>query len=286
MARVTISIVSHGHRTMVEALLGDLARQTLAPALEVVLTLNVAEAPPRLSCWHGLSLRIIRNDTPRGFGANHNSALLGVETPWVIVMNPDIRIKDDTLLERLVGRKSQDRLGVITPRIENSHGQLEDAVRLNLDPISLLGRRVFQRTKLAGPALPDGRFRWIAGMFMALPSTAWKSVNGFDERYFLYCEDYDLCARLATQGYSIVVDDKLSAIHDAQRSSHRSLKYLRWHVTSILKVWSRPHFWQIWALDLLCWWHRLSSRQPVKIKDSHSNSRESDHNNNSLETDL
>lgn len=250
MALVTISIVSHGHDEFVANLLHDLSRQTLADRVDVVLTLNIPEAFDP-SAFDRLRMRIIRNDRPKGFGANHNDALRTATTPWVLVMNPDIRLDDDALIETLIARHGKDRTGMVAPLIRNSLGELEDSIRRNLDPFSLLGRVAARRHVAVDPASDAGRFFWVAGMFMALPLPVWREVGGFDEGFFLYCEDYDLCARLIMRGYRIEFDQTIHAIHDAQRSSRKSTKYLRWHITSLFRVWTSAYFWRIWATDLL-----------------------------------
>ena len=51
----------------------------------------------------------------------------------------------------------------------------------------------------------------------------------------MYYEDVDICRRLDSAGLSIVVDSKLSVVHDARRASHRSFKHLRWHVVSMVR---------------------------------------------------
>jgi GT2 family glycosyltransferase len=248
MHRVTISIVSHGHGTLVSALLRDLSRQTIARELHVVLTLNVPEAPPEPAACGVLTVRIIGNPVQKGFSANHNAALAEAQTPWVIILNPDIRIADQRLIERLI--TNNPGAGVVAPVIRNSNGGREDSVRHNLDPFTLLGRKLWHRRALVDSAASDGRFRWVAGMFMALPLASWRRVGGFDERFFLYCEDYDLCARVAEAGGTIVVDESVEAVHDAQRASRRSMKFMRWHLASMLRVWASPTYWHIWASDL------------------------------------
>ena len=245
---MTVSVVSHGQGQLVANLLADLSRQTLAPALRVIVTHNVPEA--ELGDVQGLQIETRRNLAPLGFGANHNAALAGARSPWLVVLNPDIRIPDPTLLERLIYRHRDGHAGVVAPVIRNPAGEREDSVRHNLDPISLLGRHALRRARTIDPAQEDGRFRWVAGMFMAVPRSVWTAVGGFDDRFFLYCEDYDLCARVAAEGLRIEVDPELEAIHDARRSSHRSFTYLRWHLTSLMRVWSSRHFWRIWSADL------------------------------------
>jgi hypothetical protein len=85
---------------------------------------------------------------------------------------------------------------------------------------------------------------WIAGMFMLFPAAVFAKLGGFDEAYFLYYEDVDLCSRLRAQGREVLVSSGVSVIHDARRASHRNPKYLRWHLSSMLRFFLHHFFRQ------------------------------------------
>lgn len=250
MSFVTLSVVSHGHHKHVELLLRDLARQTISDRLLVILTLNVPEPEPDLASFAPLHLRIIRNSKPIGFGANHNAALRSADSPWVMIVNPDIRINDPSVISRLVERELTEGVGLVAPVIYNSYGVREDAVRGNLDPVSLFKRVVIGKRSVIDASFRSKYFTWFAGMFLALPLQAWRAVDGFDERFFLYCEDYDLCVRLDRQGYALETYEDLGVVHNAQRSSKVSRRYFRWHFTSLIQVWASLSFWRIWISDI------------------------------------
>ena len=76
---------------------------------------------------------------------------------------------------------------------------------------------------------------WVAGMFMLFRAPVFGELHGFDERYFLYYEDVDLCRRLRSRSYEVRLLPTISVVHDARRESHRSLRHMRWHLASILR---------------------------------------------------
>ena len=86
-------------------------------------------------------------------------------------------------------------------------------------------------------------------MFMVMESNVFSAIGGFDERFFLYCEDYDLCARLYRSGYSLMLDQSTHVVHDAQRASYRSMRHLTWHLGSLLRVWFSRLFWEVTLLS-------------------------------------
>ncbi|MEN9760301.1 MAG: hypothetical protein RI906_127, partial [Pseudomonadota bacterium] len=204
-----------------------------------------------VSMWPALQLLVIRNAQPRGFGTNHNVAFRHCRTSWYVILNPDLRLPEDLFPQLLSIAKALPKTGAVAPKIIDSDGFPEDSVRENLTPLSLMRRtlkRISGHRRLSGLDLNDAgdQFFWLAGMFLLFDSAAYRAVAGFDERFFLYCEDYDVCARLCRAGYQLRQVQTAQAIHEAQRDSQRSIKHLRWHVVSLLRVWTSSTFW--WTL--------------------------------------
>lgn len=102
-----------------------------------------------------------------------------------------------------------------------------------------------ERVDLSHPAGLTHGFYWLAGMFLAFPAAAFRRIGGFDERFFLYCEDYDICVRLVLDCRQLLKVPTARVIHAAQRDSHRSVRHLRWHLQSLAKVWASGAYWRL-----------------------------------------
>lgn len=239
---LTVSIVSHGHGSLITGLIADLAASP-APRPRVILTLNIAEDDLDLGDVAGLEITRIVNASPKGFGANHNTAFALSTSRWFAILNPDIRLPMPPFAPLIAAADTS--FALVAPRIVAPDGHDEDAVRTNLTPLSLAARHLRGKHSADG-----GAFRWLAGMFMLVRADAFAAVGGFDRRFFLYCEDFDLCARLVLAGYRLMLVRDVAVIHDARRDSRRSLRHLRWHVASLAKVWTSRTFaaltWRIW----------------------------------------
>ncbi|NWG88172.1 MAG: hypothetical protein HXY26_11815 [Hydrogenophilaceae bacterium] len=85
------------------------------------------------------------------------------------------------------------------------------------------------------PLQPD----WLAGMFLMADSESFRAIGGFDEGFHLYYEDVDLCARMRKAGKTLFLCPEAHVIHDARRSSRRELRYLRWHISSLVRYLSK-----------------------------------------------
>jgi len=232
---VTVSIVSHGQLELILPLLDQLSRLCAPSINKLVLTVNIPEPDLLAGLTWNFVLERIDNITPQGFGANHNAAFECCATPWFLVLNPDMRCDYDVILPLLAQAKPDS--GILTPRILEPGKTMPEPHRAIITPLEILTRK---RTWYTQPPVPN----WIPGLFMLFRSKAYAHVNGFDDRFFMYGEDFDICARTQLAGWNLQVAEDLVARHDAQRASHLSLKHLCWHVTSLLKVWRSDAFWK------------------------------------------
>jgi N-acetylglucosaminyl-diphospho-decaprenol L-rhamnosyltransferase len=232
---ITVSIVSHGQLELVRPLLDELDRFSRPMIGKVVLTLNIPEPDLLEGASWGFEIERIENAVPKGFGANHNQAFERCATPWFLVLNPDIRFDADVLAPLVA--QATPASGLLAPRILEPGKPTPEQHRAIITPLEIVSRR---RPGYVQPAEPA----WIPGLFMLFRSDGYRRIGGFDERFFMYGEDFDVCARLRLAGYSLQIAEELQARHDAQRASHRSKRHLYWHITSLLKVWSSAAFWR------------------------------------------
>lgn len=237
---LVLSVVSHAQRSLVLQLLGDLKLHVRTP-FRLILTENVPESPALQVDEYGFPIEIIRNAVPKGFGANHNCALSRAGNGWFCILNPDIRLTGDpfpALLSTAAGRK----VGIVAPQVTGPDLVPEDHARRFPSLFTLVAKALGARPhSVAAPGEPVHSPDWVAGMFMLIHCNFMRELGGFDERYFLYYEDVDLCARIRDRGLEVVVCNEASVIHAARRESHRNLRYAGWHLRSALRfLLSRP----------------------------------------------
>ncbi|MDH5666811.1 MAG: glycosyltransferase [Nitrospira sp.] len=247
---VVVSVVSHGQGELVRDLLTDIAARCKGN-IRVVLTINIPEELPFDSNANAFPIEVIRNERPKGFGANHNQAFRWVSGDYFCVVNPDIRLHDDPF-EVLIRCLQETRSSLAVPVVINQDGELEDSVRPFPTPVHIV-QKVFG-FKGAGQYAPSDRPLhpdWAAGMFMLFESAAFQELGGFDERFFLYYEDVDICARLRLSGREITLCSGAKVVHAARRESHRNLTYLQWHMASMLRFFCSPVFAQLASQGLL-----------------------------------
>lgn len=232
-----VSIVSHGHVEQTQVLMEQLTRHSAASIARIVITHNIPEPAlqPPANGWP-FEVQTIWNSTPRGFSANHNQAMKNASEPFVCVLNPDVQLlasSQDTgcptdPFASLLSTAASSGVGCAYPIQVDAQGQIQDSEREIPTPAALYRRRILHQ--------PQRRIDWVNAACIVLPLSAWQTIQGFDESYFMYCEDVDLCLRVRLAGWQLQ-RAQATIIHSGQRTSHRQWRHFVWHVCSLLKLW-------------------------------------------------
>ncbi|MGH9253119.1 MAG: glycosyltransferase family 2 protein [Vicinamibacterales bacterium] len=179
--------------------------------------------------------RLLRNDENLGFARGVNQGLAATSGALVLIMNPDCRLVPGALGALRVELERSPTCAIVGPRILDPDGALQGNARGDPDMLTgLFGRTallrrvlpmlaVSQRNVVSDVAERNGRSSvtvdWLSGACMLARRDALEGVRGFDERYFLYWEDADLCRRLRARGHEVKYVPGATAIHHAGQSS-------------------------------------------------------------------
>ena len=247
---ITVSLVSHNQGALIYNALLDL-QQYCANLIEVILTINVAENLPFDCGDFTFPILLIRNDEPKGFGANHNAAFSLRKGSYFCVMNPDVRLNRN-LFQIMMDRCNDYKTGVVAPLVVSTNGSVEKSARRFPTPLSIIAK-IFRRERSSDYSIENGCIyvEWVAGMCMLFPAITYEKIGGFDEKYYLYYEDVDICARLWLDKYKVIFCPKVSIIHEARHESHRNIKYLKWHLFSMMRFFSRMLYWRLTGRSLV-----------------------------------
>jgi N-acetylglucosaminyl-diphospho-decaprenol L-rhamnosyltransferase len=243
-SHLTMSVVSHGHSTLVLTLAKQLASTPLHRNIKLVITINSPQLDDELDA-NTLALTsltnvvLLKNSTPKGFGGNHNQAFQKCETEFFCRINPDIELTNDPFT-RLLSVLSVSGIGLTYPRQIDGRSIDLDFERELVRPASIAQRHLLRQRLHYNEDKP---IHWVSGAFMVFKSSAFRELGGFDERYFMYCEDVDICLRLQLAGYKLARADA-TVIHHTQRKTLKNLQHLAWHVRSLLRLWNSASYKQ------------------------------------------
>lgn len=241
---VSLSVVSHGQAALVNALLNDLRSYGSGIVLEVFLTVNIPEALPDSLANLPFPVKIIYNSHPLGFAENHNRALGQAAGAFFCIVNPDIHIGTD-IFPVLLNAAQNLKTGIVAPLVTDGAGKIENSARFFPTPLNIIckacgGCRGGDYAIGDTCVFPD----WVGGMFMLCRREVYQLTRGFDEKFFLYYEDVDLCARVWLLGLDVVLVPQASVVHDARRSSHKQWSYFLHHIRSMSRFFLSLTFWR------------------------------------------
>lgn len=184
-------------------------------------------------------LRILRNGSNLGFGAGCNRGAAQAHGDALLFLNPDCRIEPATIA-RMRALMCPDT-GVVGAAIVASDGTSEPASRRR-DPflrralMSMMGR---DEINVAADAADLQVVDIVSGAAMLLPRPAFDAVNGFDEAYFLHCEDMDLCRRVRDAGLRVACANSVRIVHAKGTSSRTRPFFVAFHKHSGMWRWFR-----------------------------------------------
>jgi N-acetylglucosaminyl-diphospho-decaprenol L-rhamnosyltransferase len=157
--------------------------------------------------------RLIALPTNIGFGSANNRAFAQSKTPYVAIVNPDIDFSISSLEKLLATADQFPTAAFVAPQLVNKDGQLDISYRF---PRYLAGGVSWKAKEQPADALTCVGF--ASGAFLLARRDALTALTGFDESFFLYYEDDDLCTRAFNAGMQIIVDPSAVVTHFSRGS--------------------------------------------------------------------
>lgn len=193
-----------------------------------------------------------------GFGHGHNIGIkkaFEANAEYHVVINPDTYWNDNVIEELEKYMNEHTDCGQVMPKILYPNGETQYLCKLLPSPINLLGRRFIpfkgvQEKLNRRFELRDSGYNKImevpalSGCFMFLRTEVLKKVGIFDERYFMYTEDFDLCRRIGEVSKTMFYP-YVSVYHEYEKGSYKNKKLLKFHIISAIKYFNK---WG-WAID-------------------------------------
>ncbi len=220
----------------------------------IVVDNNSEDSLGKFISWQYPEIKFIQNERNLGMGAGNNVGLRRAEGTYTVIMNPDTIVFPRTFRRLYEFMESDPEVGLVGPKqfypdktVQAScfrwYGLFTPVYRR-----TPLGRLKFARRDVARFLMQDfdhntaREVDWLLGSFLFCRSAALKIVGLFDERYFMYFEDADLCRRFWAKGWKVAYCPQAKIIHNHIRQSAEDPWYkilwnkaARHHIASWLK---------------------------------------------------
>jgi GT2 family glycosyltransferase len=173
-------------------------------------------------------VNVITSAANRGFAAGVNIGLRHFACRDVLLLNPDVRTERSAIDSLVRTLNERPRAGVVAPMLLYPDGGPQESARSFKSWSAVLARRTsWGQTKWGRRALDrhlisatePTEVDWVIGAAMLVRAAAVQEVGEMDERFFLYEEDLDWCARMWAGGWQVVYDPRVRMFHDYARAS-------------------------------------------------------------------
>ncbi len=200
---------------------------------------------------------LIKSCKNLGFGGGNNLGAKNAKGKYILIINPDVSVNEDSIQKMVDHMDKNPDIGVLGPRQVYPNGTLQDSCRRDMKFFDLILKRTFLgkipsfKKRISSYTMKDfdhsktAEVDLLVGSCFLLPRKLYEEIGGFDERYFLFMEDFDLCKKARLAGKKVVYYPEAEVTHNHKRLSGGSVfsllgKKVFWiHISSAIK-----YFWK------------------------------------------
>ena len=260
---LSIIIVSWNTKDLLVACLDSLSVQKSIYNIEVIVVDNAStDGSVEIVNEFYCHVNLIKNNTNMGFGMANNIGIKHSSGRYICLINSDVRVLPGCL-DSLVNYMDQDKsIGIIGPKTLSPDMSLQDTCRKlpnlwnNICEFLYLNRLFPKSNILSGEHMmffdhmTIRGVQGLAGCFLMIRKDALKQIGLFDERFFIYFEETDLCKRFLDKHYKILFFPHATIIHHHGASSSKDpLRFSAEQIKSRIKYWKKHH--SIFAVTFL-----------------------------------
>lgn len=172
------------------------------------------------------SINIINHQKNIGFGAANNRGAGKARGKYLLFLNPDAEITDKNFIDILDKFKENQEVGVIGPRLVMESGETQwwcagkefNLWRLIKNNLGIIeSRKIWENES---EIFAD----WVSGAALSVRKEIFEKIGGFDEKFFMYFEDEDLCKRIRKCGHKVLYYPKIKVLHKGGKSRQSFLR--------------------------------------------------------------
>ena len=254
---LSVIITTYNSARFIRTCLEHLLASTTPP--EIIVVDNCSTDDTAAIVTHDFpTVTFLRNANNLGFGAANNRGAKLAAGQYFCFMNPDVYVAPTTLTRLARQLDEQPLVGMVGPQLIYPDGHIQDSFRRFMRPhhqiikrlpwlLNIKPLRQAVKSYLMWNKNPAESFTcdWLVGACLMIKKEVFHQIGGFDERYFLFMEDTDLCRSVGAAGYQVLYYPQATAQHHHERLSDQGpLQSLRsktfWiHVQSAFKYYTK-----------------------------------------------
>lgn len=224
---ISIVIVNYHTKALIERCLASIAKYTPQVQKEIIIVDNAQE----LTVTDFPDCQLISNDHNLGFGAAVNRGIVASRGETVLFVNPDVQLKDDAISKMLKVLSEHPTIGIVGAHLQYPDGRTQACQGKfpSWTTLFLTKSRLYKIFNYGMYYIPNFHtvtlVDWVSGGFMLIRKNVLDTIGLFDDQFFMFYEDMDICIRAWADGFAVAFLPEAVVIHD-QGSSYRKNKHI------------------------------------------------------------
>ena len=228
MVKISIIILTYNSSQYIESLLQSLIKKYSsninAKELEIIVADNKSlDDTLEKTDKYKEKVRIVENGGNMGYAKGNNLASKKANGEFLVFLNPDAKFIDGNLFD-VISLFDDEDIGIIGGKIISLDGKKELSCGKFYNPLNILLLALGLEERLGVRFAPNKKQKvdFVSGGFLFIRKKLFERLNGFDENYFMYVEDSDLCYQAKKRGFKVLYSNKATVQHVGQGSSNRT----------------------------------------------------------------
>ncbi len=253
---LTVIIISHNHEQYFKNCLASLFKYSEKNFEVLFIENSLNQTIPEFIRKNYSNIKLFINKKPKGFAANCNFGIKTAKTKYILILNPDIEIKKNSIEKLYNFMEKHPKTMICGPKLLNPDGSLQYSARRFPNFLTFITRRTPLRffmknlsinKKHLGCDLDHSKAQkvdWLLGSALMIRKKFIEKIGRFDENFFLYVEDIDLCKRVWLNGGEVCYVPQSAMIHHHLAKSDQSFfSVYSWYHTKSM-------FYYFWKYNL------------------------------------
>jgi len=221
--QTSVILVNYNGKGFIEDCLDSLIQDSFYPFMEIIVVDNGSrDGSPELITKKYPEIKLIRNEENRGYACANNQGIHAAKADYFLLLNTDTVVQPETLTELLSILRSDEKAGAVGPLLYFNKGKYQVSFGNKVDFFheilqkSTLNFIWKKRLRSLRRNLAVG---WLSGACLMIRKQALEDIGLFDDNFFLYFEDIDLCYRLRQKKYKLIFTPSVRVYHKGGGSS-------------------------------------------------------------------
>jgi GT2 family glycosyltransferase len=219
---VSIIILSYNTKQLLVHCLGSIEKHLKGLEYEVIVVDNASsDGSVREIREHYKKVHVIENNDNVGFAKGVNQAVTRAKGDYILLVNSDIEFSDNSLIDMVSYAKREADVAVVGGYLKNADNSTSKSFG-KFYTLKGVAEMLFAEGEVQ-PAHSEPKIvDWVSGGYMLIKKSIFEKLHGFDEHFFMYLEDMELCYRVNKLGKKVVYYPKSVVTHIGQGSSNRT----------------------------------------------------------------